>query len=278
MDYSIFRHPRLRGGHTVDREVPSESMDMHIHPELEIIYVIEGSLSFQSEGSVYHVGPGDLILFRLSEAHSILKKTDPSTYERVTFHIEPNLLKETLNGRLLKPFTDRPLGISNHYSAGELPQELIHACLSQIFGNQPMRNDMQALSYLLPILQCIYDAYCQKQIVLPTEPTPLASRMIAYINAHLYELEGPHELEEQFFMSISQINRIFHAFTGSTVWNYVKLKRLHAAREMLESGVAPMTAAAKCGYQDYSAFFRAYKKQFGHPPKDDHSPKKKSLE
>jgi len=275
LDLNIFVFPRLRGGHSIDREIDSEWLDMHIHPEMEIIYILEGQLSFQVEGSVYHVGPGDLILFRISEAHSILKKADQSTYERVTFHIDPSLLKETLNGRLLKPFLDRPLGVSNHYRAEELPAGLIHACNRQIFGDQLMRNDMHALSYLLPILQSVYDAYCQKQIDPPQEPTPLASRIIAYINSHLQELESPHNLEEEFYLSISQINRIFHSFTGSTVWNYVKLKRLYAARELLESGVAPMTAAANCGYQDYSSFFRAYKKQFGHPPKEDHRPSPK---
>ena len=276
MDLSVFSFPRLHGGYSLSQTLPADSINMHIHPLLEIIYVYQGNLSFQVEGSVYLLGPGDLLLLRVSEAHSILANVKPFTYERVTFHIDPTLLKETLNGRLLDPFLGRPLGVSNHYSSAELPGELIRACMKQIFEGREMRNEMHVLSYLMPVLQSVYDAYCQRLIVPPSEPTPLAARIIAYINSHLYDLEGPHQLEAQFFLSASQINRIFHAFAGSTAWNYVKLKRLFAAREMLENGVTPMAAAANCGYQDYSSFFRAYKKQFGHPPKADHvSPHKK---
>ena len=129
---------------------------------------------------------------------------------------------------------------------------------------------MQVLSYLLPLLQCVYDTYCEKIISLPVEQPPLAAQIIAYINSHLHELEGTHQLEEQFFLSISQINRIFNAFSGTSAWNYVKLKRLYTAREMLQSGVAPTVAAANCGYLDYSSFFRAYKKQFKHSPRVDY--------
>ena len=269
MDLRTFIFPNLRGGHSVDRELDAEYLEMHIHTEVEILYVYKGTLSFQAEGTIYSVEPGDLILFRSSEVHSIIEKINTPLYERVTFHIAPALLKETLNGRLLKPFTDRPLGTMNHYRAAELPGELIQACLRQVFSDCEIRSEMQILSYFLPVLQAIYDTYCKKLTDHASEEASSASQIVAYINSHLYELKDITQLEEEFFLCASQINRIFHKFMGTSVWHYIKLKRLYAAREMLQSGIAPTFAAANCGYQDYSAFFRAYKKQFGRTPKDD---------
>lgn len=270
MKERIFKFSKLRGGYNLDDCIPNESLQMHIHTELEIIYICKGSFFFQIEGSVYPVSPGDLVLMRMSEVHNIISQTEVPVYERITFHIDPQILKETLNGRLLKPFIDRPLGVLNHYTAAELPGDLIHSCIKQAFLNRDMRNEMQALSYLLPILQSIYDVYVEKTVALPADSQPLASQIIAYINSHLQELEGTHQLEKKFFLSISQINRIFHSFSGTSAWNYVKLKRLYAAREMLQSGVTPTVAAINCGYQDYSSFFRAYKKQFKHSPRVDY--------
>jgi len=41
------------------------------------------------------------------------------------------------------------------------------------------------------------------------------------------------------------------------------------ARQLLGRGCAPAEAAAQAGYQDYSTFSRAYKKQFGRSPSAD---------
>ena len=42
-----------------------------------------------------------------------------------------------------------------------------------------------------------------------------------------------------------------------------------AARAMIQRGEAASRACIACGFSDYSAFFRAYRSQFGHAPKED---------
>ena len=43
-------------------------------------------------------------------------------------------------------------------------------------------------------------------------------------------------------------------------------------------GCTPAEAAAQAGYQDYSTFSRAYKKQFGHGPSADTKGKQQDLQ
>jgi len=121
------------------------------------------------------------------------------------------------------------------------------------------------------VLQEIYHVW-HRQSDLPGEQRELsvAMQIIAYINQHLYELKGLQQLEDAFFLSRSQINRIFRSFTGTSVWDYVQTKRLSAANELLLQGVQPGQAAQRCGYQEYATFFRAYKKHFGHSPQNDY--------
>jgi AraC-like DNA-binding protein len=46
----------------------------------------------------------------------------------------------------------------------------------------------------------------------------------------------------------------------------------------LGQGCTPAEAAAQAGYQDYSTFSRAYKKQFGHGPSADTKGKQHDLQ
>ena len=67
----------------------------------------------------------------------------------------------------------------------------------------------------------------------------------------------------------AEISRIFHQATGSSLWEYVTIKRLLAARAMIQRGEPAGTACLACGFSDYSAFFRAYRSHFGHVPRQD---------
>ena len=60
--------------------------------------------------------------------------------------------------------------------------------------------------------------------------------------------------------------RRFREETGYSVHSYLANKRLLYARELLQVGTGAMEACFACGYGDYSAFARAFKKQFGMPP------------
>ena len=74
---------------------------------------------------------------------------------------------------------------------------------------------------------------------------------------------------EKFYISKSQLNRRFKRVIGSTVWEYVTTKRLILAKELLQNGETPMTVYSKCGFNDYTSFFRAYKSRFFVSPKND---------
>ena len=91
--------------------------------------------------------------------------------------------------------------------------------------------------------------------------------MVDYINSHLFEALSLEKIAEHFFISASQANRIFKKSIGSSIWEYVIIKRLMAAKDMIENGEGARTASEKCGFSDYSSFYRAYRKKYGTSPK-----------
>jgi len=97
----------------------------------------------------------------------------------------------------------------------------------------------------------------------------LQSQLVAYVNEHLFEPISLQTVADHFYRSRSQISRTFQQATGSSLWEYVSIKRLLAARAMIQRGESAGTACQACGFSDYSSFFRAYRSHFGHAPKED---------
>ena len=97
----------------------------------------------------------------------------------------------------------------------------------------------------------------------------LPAQIVRYTNDRLFTDLSLQTVADHFYRSRSQISRIFHQATGSSFWEYVSIKRLLAARAMIQRGEKATAAALICGFGDYSVFYRAYRNYFGHSPKAD---------
>ena len=92
--------------------------------------------------------------------------------------------------------------------------------------------------------------------------------ILQYLNAHLTEGLTIDELAARFYISKYHMMRRFRDETGYTIHGYVTEKRLLLAQQLLEQGIPSGEAALRCGYQEYSTFSRAYKKQFDRSPSE----------
>ena len=97
----------------------------------------------------------------------------------------------------------------------------------------------------------------------------IIQRSIDYIEKNLQTEITATELAEQAGFSLFHYYRIFQQATGSSLWDYVVIKRLMAARAMIQRGEPAHDACTACGFSDYSAFYRAYRKQYGTSPRED---------
>lgn len=269
------KHAQLSYDYSREEVPDRKGFYMHMHTQMEIYYLVAGNVEYHVENHVYLPKAGDVMIMRPGELHTsqaASEQTDP--YERYNLRFSPELLKETLNSRLLIPFLNRPNGVCNHYTAREISSKYIRTCFQRMFAQKDEDNGARATAYLIPILQEIYDAWVKRETVqnavVGNPHDSLAAEMIAYINQHLATLRNPIELTNVFYLSQSQLYRAFREYTGTPVWDYVRTKRLITARELMQNGEKPTKAATACGFADYSTFYRAYKRQFGCMPQDDY--------
>lgn len=263
-----YRDEALYCHHSLDPNPNPEAYPMHVHEMLEIYYFISGSGTYLVEGTAYPLESGDILILREAEIHRLsIQSSVP--YERIAFHFSRTLLERIDPSLgLLRPFTDRPLGQLNHYRASDP----CHCHLQTVFRDFTFQDipdvRLNLLGRLLMFLTALNGVFVSPDNLVAADES-LPAQIVRYTNDRLFTDLSLQTVADHFYRSRSQISRIFHQATGSSFWEYVSIKRLLAARAMIQRGEKATAAALICGFGDYSVFYRAYRNYFGHSPKAD---------
>ncbi len=257
--------------YNLDTHPVPESFTMHTHQMCEVYLFMNGKASFRIEGSEYRLERGDLLVMRPAEAHCIQVQPD-HPYERLSMHFEPTLFDRIdPEHRLLKVFMDREAGRFNRFSAAEFPDQGYRVMLSRLMEKEHHQR-LDIISTLLVLLNQLCSLHEQRGENAPSAEGSLLFQVIRHINEHLSEPLSLDSLCEQFYLSKPQLCRSFKRTTGASVGEYINAKRLLQAQSMLRAGTPPTQVCTACGFNDYSAFYRAYRKHFGVSPKQGLNP------
>ncbi len=260
--------------HSLDKKPDTHAHLMHAHDSCELLYVLSGKGKYLVESSVYILSKGSVLLMRPGEVHKL--EIDPSEpYERICLHFEPSKLQDYPSGeKLLFPFVRRSLGCDNMYTAAEFDSAFLNSCFKNIeeTGGPPMFQFV--LDNSLPaVLAILYQAFYKRRKVNPNAGDLVVQtrlqEILAYVNEHISDNLSLDDICRRFYISKTQLGRLFYNATGSTVWDYILVKRLIEARRLILSGTPITHAAQSCGFKDYSAFYRAYLKRYGSSPAKD---------
>ena len=263
---TLFRYTvdHISLAHKLDDNPDPADYRVHTHTKAELFFFMQGSGIYHIEGTSYPLEPGDLVIIRPAESHYI--ELDQHTpYERCSIHFTMDAFQKLdPEGHLLKPFLERRGGRMNLYKSYEFQNG------SRIYWDTMLSKvgdrRMNIFSGAIPLLNEISRIYLTREPDMDDAGITLEYQIVHYVNSVLFSELKLDDICDKFFISKSQLFRLFKKTTGTTIWQYVTLKRLARARQMLREGEKPTYVYSACGFNDYSAFYRAYVKRYNHSP------------
>ena len=102
---------------------------------------------------------------------------------------------------------------------------------------------------------------------MQAERPELLDRVLQYIEKNLAHKISLAEVAHHFFVSESTIAQLFRKKMGVSFYHCVTQRRLIAAKTLISQGMPLEAISHQVGFSDYSAFYKAFKKEYGISPR-----------
>lgn len=98
--------------------------------------------------------------------------------------------------------------------------------------------------------------------------TELSLAIKQYLNENHKKNLSVKEISDHFFVSVSTACHCFKADFGISIKKYLIEKKMDEAKKLIEKGESPKKVCEKLNYENYTTFYRNYRKHFGVSPSD----------
>ena len=242
---------------------------LHTHEGYEIMLFLDVNAKFVVEDRVYLLEPYDMIIVRQNELHCFYRHV-PAPYRRVILGVDKTFFIENNCPEYENIFLDTVTKVDN-----KIPAKVVKSSgLLDAFMRYQKYSKDYTLSQDTPVLKAIIMEilYLMNNCSEFAESDHVKGSMksvIIYINDHYWEDITLDDLCQKFYLSKSYLCKAFQKSTGLTIHGYIRKKRLGKVKELKAQGMSISDAAVKAGFRNYTAFYRAYKNEFGKSPKKD---------
>ena len=247
--------------HEISEDLPCDAYSMHTHNAYELIYFLDGDASHVIEDRKYKLKRGDLILIRPMSYHFI-QIEGQARYERYDILFDPKA--HGVEGVERLPEDLEVVSLADN----PLAEDVFRRCDAYRLGCTD-----EVFSRLLPHL--LSELFLNLHTVGKLNPaaegarlSPLISEALRYINRNLCSPLDIGQIAAGLYVSESYLFRLFKRELHQTPLKYIREKRLMMAKKMLSEGERPTAVCSRCGFSDYTTFYRNYVAFFGYPPSE----------
>ena len=248
------------------------SVGSHSHDYYELYFFEEGAVTMVIGEKPYPLRPGDVIVIPPGMDHRALLSDSEKPYRRFVFwqskpFLEALEARSADYGYLLRRAEDRGRYVY-HF---DLPTfnairtrlfTLLDETHADRFGKQAAI-DLSISELLLFLSRAVHE---QEQRRNGQEQLSRYEAITHYVDEHLDEPLSLDALGRQFYLSKYYLVHLFRENTGLSLHQYILKKRLAACCDAMQGGAAVGEAYRQWGFGDYSAFYRAFRKEYGMSP------------
>lgn len=231
-----------------------------LHPYHEILYFMGGKADFLSEHDRLTAMPGMLFIIPKETFHEFRIQCQ-DTYQRCVLNFPDDPVLQPM----LQMLMTRIKVIPNPGSAIVSLLERVIQCLEENLDDFRRQTVLRAAFSLLLVELSLKTA----GIVYPRarDDRTLIARALQYIGAHYTGDISVSGIARALHVSKSTLAHCFKKELNIPVYRYITEKRLVYAHKLIVQGIPPTEVCRRCGYSEYSAFYRAYVKMFHKAPR-----------
>lgn len=262
-DYEIFHY---RG------TVPEEK-EVHHHDFYELFFLLGGRVTYWAEGKTYHLKPGDILLINPMVLHRPVPEEVSAVYDRIVLWINKDYIEELSDeGARLDSCFKNPMSSNTgllHFSSGQRVfmtnrlDELVRESYSEEFGSNIYAEGLLR-QFMVELNRFFKTTVFEREE--QRESSPLVDNVLNFIGENYSKELSLEEIANRFYVSKYHLSHEFSREMGTSVYKYITLKRLLSARQMLLEGIPAGEASVRCGFKDYTNFYRAFKAEYGISP------------
>lgn len=242
---------------------------LHYHDFYEFVVYLGNAGVFQIKDGEYLVRRGDIVLIDIFTPHTLVN-SKTNYYERFSVSIDPSLLISfsTPASNLLDIFNES--GKHHRIFHKENSDFDKYVTLLNEYRNVNLKNGQDILEKALVhhLLSYIYsDCFTvANHSSIDSNHLSVIAQLISYINEHLSEELTLAQLSELVNYSEYYVCRVFKKLTNKTLISYIQEKRIEQAAYLLKQNVPVNKAAESVGFNNYSYFYKTFKKLKGCSP------------
>ncbi len=242
------------------------SFNSHIHKCYEFIHIIHGHLLYMVEGIEYSVSDGDIVMTNPNEFHSF-SFPEECEYQREFLHIYPGFLESS--SKSVDMLKSRKNGTFNHIPSDKVIKYGLNNIFEDIRNNcenPTSETDLIVFANTLLLIAKAHQMIANDAPQYSKVANKKANSIYSYIDNRYMENIDSKSVASEMFMSVSGAERLFKRETGMTIKAYLTLRRVTAAKNLIMEGQKVTNIYTKCGFRDYSTFYRAFVKYVGMTP------------
>lgn len=254
-----------------DTSYSNGTVNLHSHNYTEVICCqTSADVEYLIGSERYRLQKGDIVYVPPGVSHRpILPEKLKVPYERDVLWVSNDFL-ETFT----RMFPDETASQRDHSvpirTAGTRWEFLGELFRSGVLEEEQKRPGYEAavVANTLMIFTYMKRIYIERSAgTMRAEKPELLDRIAAYIEKNYANHITIDELARQFYVSNSAISHLFKQKMGVSLYRYITQRRLIASKNMIIQGEPLEYVAGKVGFSDYSAFYRAFRREYGISPR-----------
>lgn len=248
-----------------------KTVEMHSHDFSEVYCFLQGSASYIIEDCKYSLRPGDILIIPPNKLHQLDIKDSAETYERFVLWLNARYVKKIstqrtdLNTCFLQASAHDAFLIRNGATSERVKHLLESITLSKDAFGSDIENEEKIKTLLITLGQ--YFLQNSDNAAVTGKSNSTVTKAIDYINEHISEDLSLDTLSAALFVNKFYFAHVFKEMTNTSPHRYILKKRLVLSKQLIERGDAAIDVYEKCGFSDYTHFFRAFKNEYGITPK-----------